>query len=147
MKCDVARNHWAGVYVTGLSQADLDTVHITDNLPAPCNNGVCLTGYPGGAGLLVGYGASAHISHFAINKHPFIGLQLFSDPKDPNITTQFTAINGIITENLIGLNNKLSNTDYGRDFQNVLLTGNNVDQDFSEITIPILDSSFFEINP
>lgn len=141
----IARNHLFGAVVSQLSapsSATFDTLHIADTKPAPCNNGVCAKGEPGGGGLGVGFGARADISNFEITGSAFVGLQIYDSPTDPNPNdgpTTVTARDGLITRNLIGLNNQTTTLDLSTDFQNVLLFGNNVDQDFSELAIPKLN--------
>lgn len=95
---------------------------------SPCAESTC-PGEGAGANVAVISGATLNVENFVITGSPWIGLAVQTD-------SNVTAKDGVITENLIGLNLISSKVNITEAFLNVLLLGNNVDQDFSEITIP-----------
>ncbi len=128
-----ARNQFAAIVAANNTLLTMQWAKILDTKPSACAATTCAN-EGAGAGLILDTTARADLSDFEILRNAWVGLLIAS-----KATVQ--ARDGIISENTIGLSVTNPQVNLATDFINVLLFSNNVDQDFSQISIPSATTS------
>lgn len=133
----IARNQFFGLAIldakTSVTANHAIIQNTEPNDPALCRGETCGDNLSAGGGIFVAASAELTLTNFNIQDNAWIGLFV----ENSLIDTQ----DGLITRNLIGLTLLGEFPAISEIFRNVLLTGNNVDQDFSEIKIPSFEAA------
>jgi hypothetical protein len=120
----IERNHQVGLLVAGGASAVVEDLFVAATMVSPCGD-ECAAG---GVGVAV-LGASLDLSHFAVQGSALAGLQLAED-------VTLRATDGVISNNLIGLNVQDGSLDLAASFTRVHLRDNERDRDVTSYAVP-----------
>ncbi|HKO91284.1 MAG TPA: hypothetical protein VJU61_09040, partial [Polyangiaceae bacterium] len=109
---------------------ELYDVSIHDTLVAACAESSCADA-AGGGGIALLSGASLELDTFDIRSSALVGMQVL-----PGAT--LAAKTGTITKNAAGVNVQGSGVDLSKSFDDVRVTGNDVDNDTRELPAPAI---------
>lgn len=139
-RVDVVGNHTFGVAAIG-EGAEPSVVRGTDLRVLQTQFQRCAVGEDGvppcpatqafGSGLVAAYGATLELERIESSRNAFVGLQVVSGGR-ARIT------DGLLADNVIGLNVFEAELDINRDLERVVRRGNDIDEEWASVPFPSL---------
>ena len=122
----VTDNRQVGLFVLAGGEADVDELDVRGTVAVPCEADCASIG--GGSGIIVLAGALT-IQRFVVRESELAGLRIGDD-------SQLMAVDGLISENRIGLNVQDDTLDLAASFERVRVRGNETDRDLANYPAP-----------